>query len=188
MSRFALIALLAFALPVVARAADTYAIDQVHSAVIFKAHHLGAGWVYGMFTEMSGSIAYDTANPAGSSVDLTVKTDSLTTHAAQRDTHLKSPDFFNAKQFPKITFKSTSVTKVDDKTMNVTGDLTIHGVTKAVTAKVTHTGTGKDPKGAQIIGFETAFPVKRSDYGITYWIPQIDDEVPLIISLEGTKK
>ncbi|HSI05740.1 MAG: YceI family protein [Myxococcota bacterium] len=188
MSRFALTALLALALPVAARAADTYAIDQVHSALIFKAHHLGAAWVYGMFTELSGSIAYDAANPAASSIELTAKTDSLTTHNSQRDTHLKSPDFFNAKQFPKITFKSKSVTKVDDKTLSVTGDLTLHGVTKAVTAKVTHTGTGKDPTGAQIIGFETSFPVKRSDYGITYWIPQIDDEVQLIISLEGNKK
>ena len=188
MSRFALTALLAFALPVAAHAADTYAIDKVHSAVIFKAHHLGAAWVYGMFTDVSGSLVYDAANPAASSVDLTIKTDSLTTHDGQRDTHLKSPDFFNSKQFPKITFKSKSVTKVDDKTMNVTGDLTMHGVTKPVTAKVTHTGSGKDPTGAQIIGFETAFTVKRSDYGITYWIPQIDDEVPLIISLEGNKK
>ncbi len=188
MSRFALTALLAFALPVAARAADTYNIDQSHSALIFKAHHLGAGHVYGMFTEMSGSIVHDAANPAASSIDLTVKTDSLTTHAGQRDTHLKSPDFFNSKQFPKITFKSKSVTKVDDKSMNVTGDLTIHGVTKPVTAKVTHTGTGKDPTGATIIGFETAFTIKRSDYGITYWIPQIDDEIPLIISIEGNKK
>ncbi len=188
MSRFALTALLAFALPVAARAADSYTIDPVHSAVIFKAHHLGAAWVYGMFTEMSGTIAYDAANPAASSIDLTVVTDSLTTHAAQRDTHLKSPDFFNSKQFPKITFKSKSVSKVDDKTLSVTGDLSLHGVTKPVTAKITLTGSGKNPQGVQIIGFETAFTVKRSDYGITYWIPQIDDEVPLIISLEGMKK
>ncbi len=188
MSRFALTALLAFALPVAANAADTYAIDPVHSALIFKAHHLGAGFTYGMFTDMSGTIVHDAANPAASSIDLTVKVDSLTTHEGKRDQHLKSPDFFNAKQFPTITFKSKSVSKVDDKTMNVVGDLTMHGVTKSVTAKVTHTGTGKNPQGTQIIGFETSFPVKRSDFGITYWLPQIDDEVPLIISLEGSKK
>jgi polyisoprenoid-binding protein YceI len=188
MSRFALTALLALALPTAANAADTYAIDAVHSALIFKVHHLGAGYTYGMFTNMSGTIVHDAANPTASSIDLTVKADSLTTHESKRDTHLKSPDFFNAKQFPTITFKSKSVTKVDDKTMNVTGDLTMHGVTKSLTAKVTHTGTGKNPQGVQIIGFETAFPVKRSDYGIAYWIPQIDDEVNLIISMEGTKK
>lgn len=189
MSRFALTALLAFALPVAAHAADTYAVDPVHSSVIFKANHFSAAWVYGNFTDITGTIVHDAANPAASSVDLTVKVDSLTTHNADRDKHLKSPDFFNAKQFPTITFKSKSVAKVDDKTMNVTGDLTLHGVTKSVTAKVTYIGTGKlPPNNTTISGFETAFTIKRSDFGITYWVPQIGDEVPIIISLEAGKK
>lgn len=188
MSRFLAALGLALVLPTLAHAADTYKIDKVHSSVLFKAKHLGASYLYGAFTDVAGTITVDTANPAGSAIDLTIKTDSITTHDETRDKHLKSPDFFNAKQFPTITFKSKSVTKVDDKTSTVVGDLTLHGVTKPVTAKVSYVGTGKDPQGNTLIGYEASLTIKRSDFGITYWVPAIDDEVPLIIAIEANNK
>ncbi len=169
--------------------ATEYTIDKAHSAAMFKAHHLGAGYTYGQFLDVTGTIKSDQANPAGDMVDVTVKTDSLTSHEENRDKHLKSPDFFNTKQFPTLTFKSKSVAKVDDKTLNVTGDLTIHGVTKPVTAKVTYTGTGKNPQnGTEMIGYETTIAIKRSDYGMIFMVPMIDDDVTLIIALEGDAK
>lgn len=187
-----ILAAAAISLPAVSAVAapEAYTVDKTHSAVIFKAHHLGAGYTYGQFLDISGTLNVDQANVAASSIDITIKTDSLTTHEEKRDQHLKSPDFFNAKQFPTITFKSKSVTKVDDKTANVTGDLTLHGVTKPVTAKVVYTGSGKLPNGTATVGYEATLTVKRSDFGITYMVgpTAIDDEIPLIIAIEGDKK
>jgi polyisoprenoid-binding protein YceI len=188
MRRIALAALAAIALPAAARAAaDTYNIDKVHSSLLFKAHHMGAGYVWGILSDVSGTVTFDAANPAADAIDLTAKVDSLTTHDPKRDQHLKSPDFFNAKQFPNITFKSKSVTKVDDKTFNVVGDLTMHGVTKPLTAKVTHTGSAKDPTGASLIGFESTFTIKRADFGMTFMNPNGEDEISVIVAVEGKK-
>lgn len=189
MVRISLAALsLAFVLPSVGSAAE-YTIDKAHSAAIFKAHHMRAGYTYGMFLDVEGVINADPANAAANSVNVTIKTDSVTTHDDKRDKHLKGPDFFNTKQFPTMTFKSTSVTKVDDTTMTLNGDLTIRGVTKPVTAKAIRTGIGKNPQtGAEIIGYETTFTIKRSDFGMSYMVGDIGDEVTLIIGLEAGKK
>lgn len=187
-----IIAAAAITLPAISAfaAAEAYTIDKVHSAVLFKAHHMGAGYTWGQFTDISGTVNVDKANPAASSIDVTIKADSITTHDEKRDQHLKGPDFFNTKQFPTITFKSKSVTKVDDKTSNVTGDLTLHGVTKPVTAKVVFTGEGKLPNGTAAVGYEATLTIKRSEFGITYMPSPVpaDDEIPLIIAIEADKK
>jgi polyisoprenoid-binding protein YceI len=119
---------------------------------------------------------------------LTIEIDaaSINTGNKKRDDHLKGPDFFNVKQFPKLTFKSTKVEKKGDA-YSVTGDLTIHGVTKSVTVDVKKTGMGKDPWGNERIGFTTNFTIKRSDYGITHMANGLSDEVQLMLSAEAIK-
>src|SRR5688572_25393242 len=107
-----------------AMAADTYNVDPVHSTVIFSALHVNAGRSFGRFDTTTGTVTIDEANPAASSINITVKADSVSSADAKRDQHLKSPDFFNAAQFPTITFVSKSVTKAGDK-WSVTGDFTL---------------------------------------------------------------
>jgi|SRR5450432_2121611 len=181
----AFLAALTIALP--ARAA-TFKIDPVHSFVVFKISHLDLGNVWGQFGGPSGSIAIDDSDASKSSVEVEVKADSLVTTNQGRDKHLKSPDFFDAKQFPTITFKSTSVKKTADNTYEVTGDLTLHGVTKSLTVTLTKLGEGD--KGAMMgyrAGFETNFSIRRSDFGMTAMMNAAGDEVKLMVDLEGTK-
>jgi polyisoprenoid-binding protein YceI len=171
-----------------ARAAETYKVDPVHSSCLFRAKHFNAGYFYGRFNEITGTIVVDEANPAKSSAEIQVKVESIDTNDAKRDQHLKSPDFFNAKQFPTITFKSKQVKKSGKDTYEMTGDLNLHGVTRSVTAKVTRTGEGKDPFGKFRIGFETVFTIKRSDFGMKFMLGPISDEIQLIISVEGLRQ
>jgi polyisoprenoid-binding protein YceI len=168
--------------------ADVYKTDPVHSAVVFKIHHFGAGYVWGTFAGPTGMITYDTADPSQTSFDLTVSVDTLDTRSENRDKDLKGPDFFDAKQFPTLTFKSTSVKKTSDTQMEVTGDLTVHGVTKSVTVTMDATGTGQGMQKETRSGWETTLTINRSDYGMTYDAPAIGDEVKIIIGLEGIKQ
>ena len=115
--------------------ADTYKVDPVHSSLIFSMKHFGVTDFYGRFKEISGTVTFDAADPSKSSVELTVPVESIDTQNEKRDQHLKSPDFFNAKQFPTITFKSTKVEGSGDN-YKISGDLTIHGVTKPITDRV----------------------------------------------------
>src|SRR5271154_6211492 len=147
--------------------ADSYAIDPVHSTTVFRIKHLNTAYVYGRFDGPEGTVNYDPAAPEQTTFDVTLQAAKIDTGNDQRDNHLKSPAFFNAKEFATLTFKSTGVKKGDDTTLEVTGDLTIHGVTKSVTVKVDVTGMGKDPKGNPVVGFESTFVVNRNDYGIT---------------------
>ena len=177
----AVLALLGPALP--ARAAD-YAVDPMHSGVNFKISHLGLAWVYGRFDEFSGSFTIDGAK---ASFALTIKTESVDTNNKKRDDHLRSPDFFNAKQFPVITFKSTSVKPITGG-YDVTGDFTLHGVTKSITFPLKGGRTAEFPKGVQRTGFSTELVIKRSEFGMDKMTNAIGDEVHVAISFEGTKK
>lgn len=179
----ALVALLA-ALP--ARAAE-YAVDPVHTAVTFKVSHLGLSWTYGRFNEVSGTFSFDKGTPATATFALTVKADSLDTGNARRDGHLKGPDFFNVKQFPLMTFKSTSVKAVKGG-YEVTGDFTLHGKTKAITFTLQGGKEASFPPGTKRTGFSTELVLKRSDYGMDKLLPAIGDEVHVAVSFEGTKK
>jgi len=170
-------------------AAETFQVDKNHSFVLFKVSHLGAGYVYGRFTDgVSGTISTDPAAPDKSAVALEVKTDTLDTGLAQRDKDIKSPDFLNAKQFPLITFKSTSVQKVSDQQYAVTGDLTFHGVTKPVTVQANITGQGKGAKGEMRTGAEVHFVVKRSEYDVKYGLPALGNDVQMTVAVEGVRK
>ena len=168
-------------------AADSYSIDPVHSTVIFRINHLGSSWVYGRFDAVEGTFTVDQADPGAVKFEITAKTDSIDTNSTQRDTHLKSNDFFAAKQFPEITFKSTEVKTAGDKKYDVTGDLTMHGVTKSITVPIEFVGTSESKQMGSRAGYEAMFSVKRSDYGMDKMVGMIGDEVHLTVSFEGKK-
>ena len=168
------------------QAPETYSVDPVHSTAVFRIKHLDVSYFYGRFNSPTGGFTFDPENPAGSSFDITLQTKNVDTHSPQRDGHLKSA-FFDARQFPKITFKSTSVSKRGDNTYQVTGDLSLHGQTHEITVNLTHVGSGSTPMGFRC-GFETSFAIKRSDYGMTFMLDGVGDEVTLIIGIEGHKQ
>lgn len=122
------------------------------------------------------------------SLEITIKTASVDTANAKRDQHLRGPDFFDAKQFPVMTFKSKSVKKTGDKTYSMTGELMAKGVKKTITVPVEHTGTGQSRGGKTLVGALSTFKIKRSDYGIDYMLGGLSDEVELIISIEAAQK
>ncbi|MBI3467176.1 MAG: YceI family protein [Planctomycetes bacterium] len=169
-----------------APAADAYQVDPVHSSMVFSVKHMGASNFYGRFNNITGSFTLDD-DPSKNSFQVQIQTESVDTAVKKRDDHLKSPDFFNTKQFPTITFKSTQVKKADGDTLDVTGDLTLHGVTKSVTAKVTKTGTGKFG-GRVLAGVEANLRIKRSDFGMNFMLEGIGDEIRITVSLEGGRQ
>jgi polyisoprenoid-binding protein YceI len=169
-------------------AADDYTVDPVHSSVSFKIQHLGISWVHGRFNTFKGSFAIDKADPAKSSFELTINADSVDTANKQRDTHLNSPDFFDANQFPTITFKSTRV-KPTKEGYEVTGEMTMHGKTKPISLKLEGGKEAEFPKGMKRTGFSTDFTLKRSDFGMVDKQPgALGDEVHVSIGIEGTRK
>lgn len=171
-------------------AADTYVIDGSHSAIVFRIKHLGVSYAYGRFNDISGEVVWDDANPEASTLNIQVKTESVDTASEKRDQHLRSPDFFSAKEFPVSSFTSTSVEKISNTTYKVTGDFQLHGVTKQVTADLEYIGDGKDPWGGHRAGFETTITIKRSDFDMTTYIDNggLGDDVRLIIAIEGIKQ
>ena len=174
-------------------AASTYAVDPAHSEVSFQIRHLVTK-VRGTFGKFDGTIVKDDANASASSVEFAIETGSIDTGIADRDNHLRSPDFFDAAKHPSITFKSTKVEKVSDTEYRVTGPLSIHGVSKVVTLPVTFDGEVKDPWGNVKGGFSTSTRLNRKDFGIT-WNKALDtgalllgEEVDVTINLEVQKK
>jgi polyisoprenoid-binding protein YceI len=181
---------LAFGLcgPSIAFAAAAYTIDPVHSSFVFRVKHLGVSHLYGRFNESSGSFTLDPDDPAKSSVTVTIKTASIDTANEARDKHLRSPDFFNAVEFPEMTFESTSIKKGDGNTYEVTGELTILGVTKTVTSRAEFVGKGKGMRGEERAGFDGSFTIKRSDFGMNYMPEGIGDDITILWGIEGIKK
>ena len=163
--------------------AQTYNIDPIHSSILFKINHANTANFYGRFNKAAGGVTIN----EGAVTDLMVTVDaqSVDSNNKARDEHLMGPDFFDTKQFPDITFKSTAVKKIDDTTSEVTGNLTLHGTTKPLTVQLKKTGQGQNVKQQEIVGFETIFTIKRSEYGVSGYIGKgVGDEVTLIVSLE----
>jgi polyisoprenoid-binding protein YceI len=161
-------ALLAFALALstgASAAVETYVIDPVHSSVGFTVRHFLTK-VPGRFTQFSGTITVDRANLENSSVTATIDVGSVSTYNDKRDAHLKSPDFFDAAKFGTITFQSKAWKKTGDGTFDVTGDLTMHGVTKEVVLKVDLLGFGPGMMGAQLSGWDASVTLNREDFGV----------------------
>ncbi|MDH1680272.1 YceI family protein [Pseudomonas chengduensis] len=172
-----------------AMAAD-YAIDKQgqHAFVNFKISHLGYSWLYGTFKDFDGTFSYDAANPEASKVNVTLKTASVDTNHAERDKHLRSADFLNVSKHDTATFESTSVKSTGEGTADVTGNLTLNGVTKPVVIAAKFIGEGKDPWGGYRAGFEGTTTLKLKDFDITKDLGPASETVELIISIEGIRK
>lgn len=169
-------------------AAESFKVDGVHSKALFRVHHLGAGQFWGRFNDVSGTFTVNgEGKPEGVVFDITVKVDSVDTGNEKLDAHLKSPDFFNSKEHPNLTFKSTAV-KAGPKPgwLEVTGDLSMNGVTKPVTAMIEWTGTRAGQAGRRA-GYEATFTVKRTDWNINYMAQNggLGEEVRIVVGLEG---
>jgi polyisoprenoid-binding protein YceI len=177
---------LAFAAP--SFAAESYKVDPVHSTAIFRIKHANVSFFSGRFNEPGGSFTLDEADPTKSSFNIVLTADKVDTANDQRNGHLKSPDFFNAKQYPTIEFKSTSVKKAEGNVLHVTGNLTMHGVTKSITVPVELTGKGQFPAGVQRAGVEATFVVKRSDFGMSKMLEALSDDVKVVVGLSGMKQ
>ncbi|USN98181.1 MAG: YceI family protein [Phycisphaeraceae bacterium] len=148
----------------------TYTVDPVHSGVAFSVRHRGVGNFHGRFNKVEGTFTFDPASPAAGSFKAAIPVESIDTGIEKRDEHLKSADFFNARQYPTVTFESTAIeTTEKENVFAVTGDMTMHGETKPITATLEWIGEGQD-RGHAIAGFEANFTIKRSDFGITTFL------------------
>lgn len=166
-------------------AKETFNIDSVHSTAIFRVQHLGAGNFYGRFNELEGTIDWDAEG--GPSFDVSINIESVDSGNEALDKHLKNADFFDAKQFPTMTFQSTSAKKMGDD-WKIMGEMNMHGVTKAVEVDMEFVGRADFGRGDRI-GFETSFTVKRSDFGMNWGVEKgsLGDTTKIIVSLEGIK-
>lgn len=176
-----------------APATEAWSIDKAHSMAQFKVRHMMAN-VVGQFRDFDASITIDRATPANSSVEFTIQATSIDTGNTNRDDHLRTADFFDVAKFPTITFKSTSIKEKSKNEFDVTGDLTLHGVTKRITLPVSFLGFGKDGRGNEKGGFEIETTLNRKDYGVV-WNRNLDeggvllgDDVKISINLEVGKK
>jgi polyisoprenoid-binding protein YceI len=170
-----------------AHAADTYAVDPVHSSVSFKIRHSGISDIHGRFNDFGGKFTID-KDPAKSSFTFTIKIDSIDTNNEKRDEHLRAPDYFNSKQFPTMTFESTKVKPVSGG-YEVTGDVTLHGIKKPAT--LTLKGGDKViefPKGMSRIGFDATFSIKRSEFDLKASLDSLSDEIPISIGVQAVKQ
>src|SRR6201997_4973038 len=173
-------------------AADTFVFDKAHSTIGFQVRHLFST-VPGKFDDFTGTINYDEANPEQSSVEVTIKTASIDTGVKMRDDDLRSPNFFDAKKYPEITFKSSAVKKTGENTADVTGDLTMHGVTKEVVLKVELLGMGAGPNNSTVSGWDASTALKRSDFGLNWnqvieGTQMVGDDVQIELHIEADKK
>ncbi len=182
----------ALLLPALATAEPAvYKVDADHSGVSFSIRHFVSN-VSGRFRDFDGVIKYDKANPAASSVEFTVKAASIDTTNNDRDEHLRSKDFFDVQKFPTLTFTSTQVVPKDATTLDVTGNLTVHGVTKPVTFPVSLLGVVKTPRGEKA-GFEASFKIDRKEFGILWNNvldsgPVLGDDVKVTIEVEADRQ
>ncbi len=169
-------------------APEKYKFDMAHTQIHFSANHLGFSYPLGRFMKFDGGFVFDAEKPENSSVEAAIDTSSVFMGSEAWDAHMKNADFFNVEKFPKITFKSTRVTQSGDKAAVVDGDLTILGVTKPVSLTVTYVGSGVHPYNKNYIsGFTAMTNIKRSDFGMTYGLPAIADDVEITLNVEGIR-
>lgn len=172
----------------------TWEFDPSHTNLGFSARHAMVAKVRGGFSDVTGTLVLDGANPAASTATVTIMAASLDTKNADRDGHLKSADFLDVEQFPTITFNSTSAKQVSDDEFEVTGDLTIHGVTKPVVVKMELNGVTQDPWGGTRIGFEGKAEISRKDFGMVWNVALeaggvlVGDTIKLELDVEAVKQ
>lgn len=189
MTRFWLTFTAALALTVSAAAqGETWNIDPYHSAAQFAVRHGGISTVRGAFGKLSGTVQYDPSDPTKTVIDATIDTNSVDTRVEPRDKDLRSPNFFDVEKFPTITFKSKHVEAAGKGKLKVTGDLTIHGVTKEVVLDVDGpNGPNKDPKGNQHMGASATTQLNRRDFGVNGAPGGVGDDVQITIDVEMVK-
>ena len=186
---FALAAPAAIAADAASVQAGTYSVEPSHTRVLFAVNHMGFSTWYGDFTGAKGTLVLDPKAPANSKLEVTLPTASISTTNTVLDGELKAADWFDAAKYPTITFTSTKVTPTGADTAKVTGDLTLHGVTKPVTLDVKFHGAGPHPMTkAYTVGFDAHGSLKRSDFGVSKYIPVVGDDVEITISAPFEKK
>ena len=177
----------AFMLSAAATQAADYRIDPGHSFVQFKISHLGYSWMIGTFDELSGSFAFDSeAGPEAQSIAVEIVTASVDTGHAERDKHLRSADFLDVDEHPTATFVSTGY-EGDGQAGTLTGDLTLHGVTRSIAIAVTKVGEGPDPWGGYRAGFEGTTTIVRKDFGMGYNLGPASESMELLLFIEGVR-
>ncbi|HLD70154.1 MAG TPA: YceI family protein [Candidatus Omnitrophota bacterium] len=176
-----------------AGAADIFQIDRSHSSIGFALKHLTISTVTGEFTDYSGTIQYDAKDPAAFTAEVMIQAATIDTHQKKRDDHLRGADFFDTEKFPIISFKSKKCAS-DANGYLLTGDLTMHGVTKEISIPLTISGPVKSPMGSDVIGVSAETTINRQDFGVS-WNKALDtggfmvgDEVKISVNLEAHKK
>lgn len=170
--------------------AANYLIDKEgqHAFVNFKISHLGYSWLYGTFRDFDGHFSFDAAQPGASKIQVNLKTASVDSNHAERDKHLRSPDFLNVAKHPTATFESTQVKPNGNGSFDILGNLSLNGVTKPVVIAARFIGEGKDPWGGYRAGFEGHTKLKLKDFGIQKDLGPASQEVELILSVEGVRQ
>jgi len=169
-------------------ASEVFKVDPVHSAIIFRVEHLGISFVHGRFNNATGTITFDEKAAGGSTIKVSVKVADIDTSNAARDEDLKGKEFFDAEKYPMISIHSETFRKVSRDIYEVSCRLTLHGVTRPLTVKVRHIGSGSDPWGGYRAGFETTFTIKRSDFGMMRMLGGVGNEVELTVNIEGIRQ
>ena len=165
----------------------TYQLDPGHTMVLFSWNHFGYSNPTADLGLGEGTLVFDEQHPAQSSVQVTLPLDRLDTHVPALDEHLKKPDFFDAAKYPTVTFKSTAVQPLGGNKFKVTGDLTVHGVTRPIVLDATLNKVGPHPMSkAQSIGFDATASLKRSDFGVGAYVPNVSDDITIRITTEGS--
>ncbi|MCE9619760.1 MAG: YceI family protein [Planctomycetes bacterium] len=170
-----------------AAGSTTWKIDDTHSMSLFRVQHFGAGMFWGRFDGVTGTITTTGATPETLALNVTIDANSVSTANKDLDAHLRSPDFFSVKEFPQMTFVSTSAKKIDGNFWEVSGNITIRGTTKPLTAKVEFIGLSESPKGNRI-GFEAVFTIDRGEFGVNYGLEKnvLGRNVRVTVGLEAT--
>lgn len=167
--------------------AAEYNVDPAHSFVQFKIKHLGYSTLIGRFNDVSGEFTHDPADPEASKIAVEIDAGSVDTNHAERDKHLRSEDFLNVQEFPKVSFVSTKYTG-DDQSGTLEGILTLHGVTKPVSLEVKKIGEGDDPWGGYRAGFEGTTSIARKDFDMGYDLGPASESMELELFIEGIRK
>ncbi|MEX2631563.1 MAG: YceI family protein [Tistlia sp.] len=170
-------------------AGEAWTIDPAHADVVFRIDHLGYSATWGRFGEVTGTLAFEEDNPEDARVEAVMAAASIDTNHAERDRHLGGDDFFKVDSFPEVTFRSTAIEVTGESSANITGQLTMLGVTRPVVLAATLNKVAPHPRDAAtlIAGFSATTSIQRSDWGITYGVPVIGDQVDIFLDIEATK-